>query len=111
MAKGVKTGGGSRKGSPNRATAEARTAIALFVNRNAHRLQGWLDQIADGVREEPTDENPQGDWAVHPNPVKAFELFQSIIEYHVPKLGRTEHVDPAGNALPILRVEFIGKSQ
>jgi hypothetical protein len=45
MAKGVKTGGGSRKGSPNKATAAAREAIARFVDGNADRLQGWLDEI------------------------------------------------------------------
>lgn len=27
---------------------------------------------------------------VKPNPAKAFELFQSVVEYHIPKLARTE---------------------
>jgi hypothetical protein len=27
---------------------------------------------------------------IKPNPAKAFELFQSVVEYHVPKLARTE---------------------
>lgn len=76
MAKGVKTGGRA-VGTPNKATAQAREAIAAFVEGNAHRLQEWLDRIAD--------ENPQ----------KAFELFQSVVEYHIPKLARTEHAgDP-----------------
>ncbi len=71
MAKGQKTGG-RIAGTPNRATQEAREAIAAFVNGNADRLQTWLDQVAET------------------NPEKAFTLFQSVIEYHVPKLARTE---------------------
>jgi hypothetical protein len=60
------------KGSPNKATAQAREAIGLFVDANASRLQGWLDRIAED------------------DPKRAFELFQSVVEYHVPKLARTE---------------------
>lgn len=77
MARGVKTGGRVR-GVPNKATAEAREAIARFVDGNAHRLQDWLDRVAE------TD------------PEKAFSLFQSVIEYHVPKLARTESTGPDG---------------
>lgn len=76
MAKGVKTGG-RVEGVPNKATQQAREAIAAFVDGNAHRLQEWLDAIATGSLDGK------------PNPVKAFELFQSVIEYHVPKLQRS----------------------
>jgi hypothetical protein len=69
--KGRKTGGRA-PGTPNRATQQAREAIACFVDGNAHRLQEWLDRIAEE------------------DPKRAFELFQSVIEYHVPKLQRTE---------------------
>lgn len=63
---------GRKAGIQNKSTQQAREAIAKFVDGNSHRLQEWLDQIAEG------------------NPEKAFTLFQSIIEYHVPKLARTE---------------------
>lgn len=89
MAKGRKTGGGSRLGSPNKVTAEARIAIATFVDGNAHRLQDWLDKIAEGVKVKVDGKD---EWLVEPDPTKAFELFQSVIEYHVPKLARTELV-------------------
>lgn len=87
-------GKGRLKGTPNKATADARHAIALFVDNNAHRLQEWLDSIADGIREpDEMDEDGNavpGKLITPPNPQKAFELFQSVIEYHVPKLARTE---------------------
>lgn len=77
------------------------------MDRNAPKLQRWLDAVANGLREgdQPgppdADGNPTlipGKWLVPPNPVRAFELFQSVIEYHVPKLSRTEIVkDPPGN--------------
>ena len=66
-------GKGRVKGTPNKATADARRAIAEFVDSNAHRLTGWLDRVAVDT------------------PEKAFELFQSVVEYHIPKLARTEH--------------------
>lgn len=63
---------GKPKGAVNKATADARESIALFVDGNAHRLQKWLDQIA------------------LESPEKAFNCFYSLIEYHIPKLARTE---------------------
>jgi hypothetical protein len=72
--------GGRTGGTPNKTTQQAREAIALFVDGNAHRLTEWLDTVANG--------DPKHD--IKPNPAKAFELFQSVVEYHVPKLARTE---------------------
>ncbi len=113
MAKGKKTGGGNRRGVPNKATADARAAIALFVDHNAHRLQGWLDAIADGVEGPPEKDPETGEktktYIVDPDPQKAFELFQSVIEYHVPKLARTEHTDGEGKPLPVVQVTFVKK--
>lgn len=67
--------GGSRKGVPNKTTQTAREAIARFVDKNAPRLEGWLQQIADDPKHGPT---------------VAFKCVQEILEYHVPKLARTE---------------------
>ena len=80
MTKQVENNLGRPKGSPNKATQAAREAIALFVDGNAHRLTGWLDEVAMG---DP-------DNGIKPNPAKAFEMFQSVVEYHIPKLARTE---------------------
>jgi hypothetical protein len=91
MPKGLKLGGRA-VGTPNKATADARAAIASFVDGNAHRLVQWLDAVANGDPENYRD----------PNPAKAFELFQSVIEYHVPKLARTEI---AGDADAPIKVE------
>lgn len=90
MAKGIKVGG-RVAGTPNKVTAEARQAIATFVDENAHRLTEWLDAVAAG--------DPDND--VKPNPAKAFELFQSVVEYHVPKLARTEISGDPDNPLKV----------
>lgn len=88
---GKRLGAGRKPGVPNKATADARQAIACFVDSNAHRLQQWLDHIANGVPVLDEAGVPvPGKFAVKPDPVRAFELFQSVIEYHVPKLARTE---------------------
>ena len=78
VVKNRKKAGGRSAGTPNKVTAQAREAIAMFVDGNAHRLTEWLDQVANGNED------------TKPNPAKAFELFQSVVEYHVPKLARTE---------------------
>ncbi len=71
--KGKKPGPGRPKGLPNKATANAREAIARFVDGNADKLQSWLDEIAE-------IDGPQA----------AFKCFADVLEYHVPKLARTE---------------------
>ena len=77
---------GRPKGSPNKSTAMAREAIAQFVDGNAHKMQEWLEQVAKGVK------NDEDKFIVLPNPEKAFGMLQSVMEYHVPKLARTEMV-------------------
>lgn len=79
-------GPGRKKGLPNRSTALAREAIAKLVDGNADRLQDWLDQIA-------ADEK-QG-------PAVAFKMLMDVMEYHVPKLARTEHVGEGGGPVVI----------
>jgi hypothetical protein len=91
--KGEKTiaGPGRPKGLPNKVTVQAREAIALFVDGNAHRLEEWLDAVASGDQTN----------GIKPNPAKAFEMFQSVVEYHVPKLQRTEVTGADGSDLVV----------
>ena len=79
--------GGRPLGSPNKSTSMAREAIARFVDGNTDKMQGWLEQVANGVYDEA-----EGKYLVFPNPEKAFEMLQSVVEYHVPKLARQELV-------------------
>lgn len=76
---------GRPKGVPNKATANAREAIARFVDGNVDRLQGWLDEIAE--RE---------------GPLAAWRCVTDVLEYHVPKLARTEHVGDGGGPVRII---------
>jgi hypothetical protein len=77
---------GRPKGSPNKSTAMAREAIAQFVEGNAPSMQKWLEQVAEGVK------NDDDKFIVLPNPEKAFGMLQSVMEYHLPKLARSEHI-------------------
>lgn len=90
-----KKGPGRPPGMPNKATADARQAIAAFVDGNAHRLTEWLDLVAYGVQ------GKDGEYVVNPNPAKAFDMFQSVVEYHVPKLARMEVAGDSQNPLTI----------
>jgi hypothetical protein len=82
--KGQKGGPGRPKGLPNKSTQAAREAIAAFVDGNADRLQGWLDQIA-----------------AEKGPEAAFECFTKMLEYHVPKLARQEHTGQNGQPMKL----------
>lgn len=109
-------GGGRPPGSPNRVTKEARAAIADFVDGNAHRLQDWLDKVANGVARTDKDGNQMFDedgnpmWLVPPNPEKAFNLFQGVVEYHVPKLARSEMTGAGGGPISIAALDMKGLS-
>lgn len=73
---------GRKAGTPNKATATAKEAIARFVDDNASRMQGWLDQIA-------ADKGPEA----------AFKCVHDLLEFHVPKLARTELTGKDGKDL------------
>jgi hypothetical protein len=73
MAKGIKTGGGSRQGKPNKSTQYVREAIALIAQRNVGNFEIWLGQVATE------------------DPGKAAELFLKAIEY---RQGWRRYCDP-----------------
>jgi hypothetical protein len=73
---GKREGAGRPAGIPNKSTTLAREAIARFVDGNSHKLQEWLEAIAEDPKYGPK---------------YAFDCFMQVAEYHVPKLARTEH--------------------
>jgi len=75
---------GRVKGVPNKATQNARAAIAQFVEGNVDRLTGWLDRIAEDDAKA------------------AFQCYMDVVEYHIPKLARTEHVGEGGGPVRII---------
>lgn len=85
--------GGRAVGVPNKATTLAREAFAAFVDRNAHRMQEWLEQVAVDPKHGPK---------------VAIELVLQVSEYHIPKLARTEHVGDGGGPVE-MRVSLIEK--
>ncbi len=81
-------GKGRPKGSPNKATTDVRKAIAAFAEGNAAFFAEWIHTLAYGDGDQ-----------VKPDPGKAADLYLKAIEYHIPKLGRTEHVGDNGGAM------------
>jgi len=113
---GRQPGSGRTPGVPNKATRAAREAIAAFVDDNAHRLQKWLDEVAEGKPMLGADGKQlyDGDgrpmWVVPPNPEKAHNMFQSVIEYHVPKLARSEMTGVDGGPISVAAIDMTGLS-
>jgi hypothetical protein len=67
---GKRIGSGRRKGVPNRVTSDARAAIAAFAGANASNLGKWLAEVQD--------------------PARRIDLYLRVLEYHIPKIARTE---------------------
>ena len=88
-----RAGLGRMKGVPNKATARAREAFAMFVENNVDKMQGWLEDIANDPK--------------HGAKV-AMETLLAVSEYHIPKLARTEHVGDGGGPVE-LKVALIEK--
>ena len=61
---------GRKVGTPNKVTADVRKAIALIAERNVERFESWLAEIDD--------------------PAKRCDVFLRMLEYHLPKLVRSE---------------------
>ena len=68
----IPPGPGRPPGLPNKSTARAREAIAAFVDSNTELLNDLLRRIAQD------------------NPKAAFDAIMSVVEYHIPKLARSE---------------------
>jgi hypothetical protein len=90
MAYGRKTGG-RQAGTPNKATAGARRAVSEIVEGNSHKLSKWLHSVAEGIRmTDPITGYPTNEYLIRPNPAKAFDMYHSLLEFHVPKLTRVQ---------------------
>lgn len=76
---------GSRKGIPNRTTQKVRDAVACIAENNIEKVQKWLEDIKD--------------------PKHRLELFIRLLEYHIPKLARTELTGEDGGEIKIVRIE------
>jgi hypothetical protein len=89
MAKGVKTGGGTRKGVPNKVNAEFRETVRQLLEDNSENVGRWLALVAEG----------DGSDSGKPDPAKALDLLAKLAEFAAPKLNRTEVTGADGGAL------------
>ncbi len=109
-------GSGRTPGVPNKATRDARLAIAAFVDNNADRMQEWLDKVASGVPRVDAEGNQRYDdegepmWLVPPNPERAFAMLRDVVEYHVPKLARSEMTGANGGPISVAAIDMKGLS-
>lgn len=76
---GVKGRSGRTSGTPNKVTKDVRAAMAIFCQDNVDLMAEWLKEVDD--------------------PAKRIDLFLRALEYHVPKLARTEVSGVDGKAI------------
>lgn len=102
MPAGAKPGerrGGRQQGTPNKTTRDVREAIAAFAEANVDKMGEWLAAVADGDAEQERKADPG----------KALDLYLRAIEYHIPKLGRTELTGKDGKSLLVTLSEADGR--
>src|SRR3982751_1058391 len=83
-------GKGRVKGVPNKATADVRMAIAKVAQNKSADLERWLDQTASGVKRLDKDGKETDAYLVNPDPGRAATVLLTALEFHIPKLARTE---------------------
>lgn len=81
-------GKGRPKGIPNKATADVRACVALIAQNLAPEVEGWIRR---GARK---------------NPLGAANLLATLLEYHIPKLARTELTGLNGKPLEVSIVQY-----
>lgn len=86
--------GGRTKGVPNKATSKTREAIAKFADETVEDFIAWIKEIALDDKKE------------------AAKLYLSAIEYHIPKLARTENKTEISGDIALLQIaqEINGRS-
>ena len=77
---------GRAKGSLNKATNKTREAIARFADETVEDFIGWIKEIAIDDKKE------------------AAKLYLAAIEYHIPKLARTESTMEVKGNLTVLQI-------
>lgn len=81
-------GKGRRKGTPNKATADVRTAFAALLEGAVPKLQGWLDRVGKD------------------DPARALNIVKDLAEYHIPKLSRAEVTGDGGKPIEVRIVQY-----
>lgn len=79
-----KKGPGRKAGGKNKTTLQVRETFMLLVEGNVHRVQEWLDEIAekDGA-------------------LQAMKVYLDLAEFCVPKMARIEHTGENGAPLVV----------
>ena len=85
------SGQGRPKGTPNKLTRDTREAITRLAEATVDQVAEWFNTIAAN------------------DPAKALELWLKMLEYHIPKLARTEMTGRDGGPMqmddrPVLNV-------
>ncbi len=76
---------GRKAGTPNKSTGRAREAISILVENNLPKLEQWLDEV----------HRDNGALA-------AMRVVIDLLEYHIPRLARTELTGQDGAPIQIV---------
>lgn len=81
--------GGRTKGTPNYDTRNVRLAIAKFLDERSGQIDSWFDELLQQSK------------------VEAFKVYMGLLEYHIPKLQRTELTGMEGKELAPTKIILV----
>jgi len=85
--------GGRQRGTPNRVTADLRDALRDLAQGNAHRVQDWLDRVAEN------------------EPAEALRLWLALLRFVTPTLQAAAIADLAPSKSTSLRLAALDDEQ
>ena len=112
MARGGKRPGAGRpRGTPNKATAEARVLVNRLLDKKLPELEAMIDETRYGIEIEKTTTatGPDGKpvaatvlGRLNADPGKAADLMLKLAEFCLPKLRSSEITGPDGGPVQVI---------
>lgn len=93
---GRREGAGRKKGVPNKVTTDQRVLVLALLDKKLPDLEAMIDETRFGIEIEKETEKGTVVGRLNADPKGAADLMIKLMEFSIPKLGRTEVTGEGG---------------